>query len=69
MKKYTVQLSEREIDVIIQMFAWGQIDIIRQMKKLGKFDFDLKEYYWGYRSDSHDIKDKLNKIRGYPLKR
>lgn len=31
MKNYDVKLNEREIDVIIQMFALGQLEIIRQM--------------------------------------
>lgn len=65
MNLYNVPLTDWEIQIIIQMFAWGQLEINRQMKRLGRCDFDLKDYYWGYRDGSNDIKNKLKQIRGY----
>lgn len=65
MKSYNIELTEVEINIINQMFTWGQLEIIRQMKRLGQFDFDVKEYFWLYRSGSNDIKNKIIKIRGY----
>ena len=47
------------------MIALGQCEISRQMKRLGQYDFDIKEFYWYFRSGSNDIKQKLMKLRGY----
>jgi hypothetical protein len=65
MKIHKVALSDSDIQVLLQMIAFGQLEIMRQMKRLSSTDFDLKEYYWKYRSCSNDLKNELIKIRGY----
>lgn len=65
MKKHKYEVSDEEIGIIIQMISWGQLEIRRQMKNLGRCDYDIKEYFWYYRERSNRIKDKLKEIRGY----
>jgi len=65
MKEHNIILTEKDINVILQMIAFGQLEITKQMKKLSKADYDIKEFYWFYRSTSNEIKRKLLDLRGY----
>lgn len=65
MREHNINLTDLEIQVILQMISFGQIEITKQMKRLNETDFDIKEYYWHYRYNSNLIKDKLKDIRGY----
>ena len=65
MKMHKITLSDNDIHILLQMIAFGQLEIMRQMKRLGQSDYDLKEYYWLYRSNSNRLKTEFNKIIGY----
>lgn len=65
MKQYKWSFSDIELDVVIHMISFGQMEILRQMKRLSHCDFDLKEYYYHYRVISNQIKSKLTAMRGY----
>ena len=58
-----VELSNEDIQVILHMLHLGRLEISRQMKRLSKSDFDLKEYYWFYRCRSNELSRCFEKLK------
>lgn len=65
MNDYNLLLNDMELDVLIHMISFGQIEIQRQLKRLNEYDYDIKEHYGHYRSIGNQIKRKLSAMRGY----
>ena len=65
MNNYCVTLSAQQVDTMIRIIEFGQIEILRQMKRLNSYDNDLKEYYYGHRLRSSHIKRELESLRGF----
>ena len=62
-KSYNVKLTQSELDILIKLLEFAQMEILRTTKKFGQSDFDLKEIYWNYRYNSNQIRKALIKIR------
>ena len=65
METHKIEITEKEINTLLQMIQFGQLEIMRQMKRLGASDYDIKEAYWHFRYNSNEIKEKLRKLRGF----
>ena len=65
MELYNFSISDDEINILLHMIAFGQLEIARQMKRLSADDLDIKEYYWHYRYGSNQLKKRLRELRGY----
>lgn len=65
MQDYTIKLTDEDINTLLQLITFAQLEIMRQMKKLSKYDFDIKEYYWHNRYYSNQLRDELKNLRGY----
>lgn len=61
-EKYNIKLSRKDIKVLLQMIAWGQIYIARELKKCERWDTDIKEYYSFYRANSGYLAEQLKKF-------
>jgi len=61
----TLKLTKAQVDTLIRIIEFGQIEIMRQMKRLNSYDNDLKEYYFGHRLRSNHIKRELESLRGF----
>ena len=62
-KVYTAKLTQSELDNLIKLLEFANMDILRTCKKFGESDFDLKEIFWQYRYTSNKIRKKLQEIQ------
>ena len=62
MDKFCLELSGEELKILNTLLEFSLWEIMRQMKKFGTYDFDLKECYWHYRCTCNDIREKLKKL-------
>lgn len=58
-KSYDVKLTQSELDILIKLLEFSQMEILRTTKKFGESDFDLKEIFWNYRYNCNQIRKKL----------
>jgi hypothetical protein len=62
-KAYTVKFDQNELEMLIKLLEFSQMEILRTFKKFSAEDFDLKEIYWNYRYNSNQIRKKLLEIK------
>lgn len=62
-KFYTVKLDQDELDILIKLLEFSQMEILRTCKKFSQSDFDMKEIYWNYRYNSNQIRKRLLEIK------
>ncbi|MCX7746604.1 MAG: hypothetical protein N2645_06920 [Clostridia bacterium] len=65
LKQYNIELTQEELDNLIKIIEFGQLEIHRHFKKFSESDFDLKEIFYNYRYNSNQIRNKLKNIRGF----
>ena len=63
-KDFRVNLSQYELDMLIKLLEFSQMEILRTFKKFSSEDFDLKEIYWEYRFQGNQLRKKLKTLRG-----
>lgn len=62
-KVYTAKLTQSELDNLIRLLEFANMEILRTCKKFSDSDFDLKEIFWQYRYNSNSIRKKLQAIK------
>ena len=62
-KVYTVKLDQDELDILIKLLEFSQMEILRTCKKFSESDFDMKEIYWNYRYNSNQIRKRLQDLK------
>ncbi|WP_041706670.1 hypothetical protein [Ruminiclostridium cellulolyticum] len=62
-KVYTVKLDQDELDILIKLLEFSQMEILRICKKFSESDFDMKEIYWNYRYNSNQIRKRLQDLK------
>lgn len=63
-KDYRLNLSQYELDMLIKLLEFSQMEILRTFKKFSSEDFDLKEIYGEYRFQGNQLRRKFKTIRG-----
>lgn len=58
-KIYNIKLDQNELDILIKLLEFSNMDIQRTFKKFNESDYDLKEIYWNYRYNCNQIRKKL----------
>ncbi|OPX42454.1 hypothetical protein CLHUN_35900 [Ruminiclostridium hungatei] len=62
-KVYTAKFDQDELDILIKLLEFSQMEILRTFKKFSESDFDLKEIYWNYRYNSNLLRKKLQSLK------
>ena len=62
-KIYTLKVDQSELDMLIKLLEFSQMEILRTFKKFSESDYDLKEIYWNYRYNSNLIRKKLQSLK------
>jgi hypothetical protein len=62
-KVYTLKIDQSELDMLIKLLEFSNMEILRTCKKFSESDFDLKEIYWNYRYNSNLLRKKLQNLR------
>lgn len=62
MDKYCLELSGEELKTLNTLLEFSLWEILRQTKKFGTYDFDLKECYWNYRCTCNDIRERIKEL-------
>jgi len=62
MEKYNLELSKDELQKLKILLEFSLLEIMRQMKKFGQNDYDLKECFWSYRMTCNNIRNQLKKF-------
>ena len=62
-KVYSVNLKQSELESLIRLLEFSQMEILRTFKKFNESDYDLKEIYWYYRHNANQIRKKLQKLK------
>lgn len=63
-KKF-IEVTQEEIDLIIKITEFSQLEVSRHFKKFGDSDYDLKEIFWYYRYNTNLLRKRFIKLRGY----
>ncbi len=63
LKTYNIKLDQNELDILIKLLEFSQMEILRTCKKFSESDFDMKDIYWNYRYNSNQIRKRLLEIK------
>lgn len=63
LKTYNIKLDQNELDILIKLLEFSQMEILRTCKKFSEADFDMKEIYWNYRYNANQIRKKLKDLK------
>ena len=63
-RTYTINITQSELDNLIKLLEFSNMEILRTFKKFSDADYDLKEIFWNYRYASNKFRKKLLKIKG-----
>ena len=62
-KAYTLKFDQNELDILIKLLEFSNMEILRTFKKFSESDYDLKEIYWHYRYNCNQIRKRLLKLK------
>ena len=60
-----LDLNAEELDVLLKLLEFSEMEIHRVFKKLTTEDIDLKEIYYYYRIHSRRLRKRMKNLRGY----
>lgn len=62
-KTYYIPLNQNDLEMLIKLLEFSNMELLRTFKKFGSEDFDLKEIYWNYRYNCNEIRKNLIKCK------